>query len=88
MEYMIAIAACMWMAPFLLLEVLRPDRSGWWRVVAAAPFLVLVAFAWTNHFSQDALFVALVFVLIATTLVNVMSWRRRRAHQQGAAPGV
>lgn len=86
MDYMIAVAACVWMAPFLVLEIVRPNRSRWWRVVASAPFLVLVALVWTHRFSQDALFITLVFVLLATTLVDVVSWRRRRGQTSASTP--
>ena len=87
MENVIAVAACVWMVPFLVLERRCTGRAAYLsRLVGAAPFLILVALAWIDGFSQNAVFSCMAFVLVATMVADIVSWRQRRA-AKGQTPG-
>lgn len=78
MDYVIAIAATLWMLPFLWLERRRGGPSGYlWRLVGVAPFVVLAALAWKGQFKQSAFAIpcVVVVVLVLSGALRRVQWR-------------
>jgi hypothetical protein len=79
MEYVIAIAAGLWMVPAFVLE----RRAGGGarllvRILGNVPFLVLVVLAWLDRFSYQALMIDLYVVVVLGVVGLVLDERRKR----------
>lgn len=80
MEYVIAAGASVWLVAFMLVEHRVGGRTGYlWRLVGAAPLLVMVVLAWIGRFSYDALMIVIVTVLVSTTIESAVRWFARRS---------
>ncbi len=79
MAYVIAVAAAVWMAPFLVLEYRRGGRAGYLlRVIGNVPFIVLAILVFVHRFSTDAFIIDVYFVVIASVIGLVFEERKKR----------
>jgi hypothetical protein len=83
MEYVIAVAACAWMVPFLVLEHRVPGRTGYvFRIVGSVPVVLLAILVLLDRFSPDALTVTVFFVVIVNVVGLVVAEGRKRRSRQ------
>lgn len=88
MEYAIAVAAAVWMAPFLVLEYRRGGRAGYLsRVIGNVPFIVLAILVLVHRFNADAFIIDIYFVVIVSVIGLVFEERKKRRGQRQASGG-